>query len=163
LKTLAFNLVTKIDSSLKSEVVKWSAFYEHRIRLGSVRVPNITTDTLEEALTLDQKYIFHLEAFVAKVMRILEAYVNCSALRTLVLIAKDMRLVSTSIRAFKTPPQGPYGRYPQYPQHQPPAMYGPLQLDPAYAYFTQAFMYHGMPGMQYTVPPNPTSSLSQQP
>lgn len=26
-------------------------------------------------LTLEQKYIFHLEAFVAKVMRILESYV----------------------------------------------------------------------------------------
>lgn len=26
----------KIDDSLKAEVVKWSAFYEHRIRMGSV-------------------------------------------------------------------------------------------------------------------------------
>jgi replication factor C subunit 3/5 len=28
----------KIDDSLKSDIVKWSAFYEHRIRNGSVRV-----------------------------------------------------------------------------------------------------------------------------
>ena len=40
----------KIDDSLKTDVVKWSAFYEHRIRTGS-------------------KVIFHLEAFVAKFMR----------------------------------------------------------------------------------------------
>ncbi|KAL1954055.1 hypothetical protein VTO42DRAFT_1789 [Malbranchea cinnamomea] len=55
LKTLTFKLVTKIDDALKPEVIKWSAFYEHRIKLGS-------------------KVIFHLEAFVAKFMRILESY-----------------------------------------------------------------------------------------
>jgi len=47
----------KIDDSLKAEVVRWSAFYEHRIRMGS-------------------KVIFHLEAFVAKVMRIYEGYID---------------------------------------------------------------------------------------
>ena len=26
----------KIDDSLKADVVKWSSFYEHRIRIGSV-------------------------------------------------------------------------------------------------------------------------------
>lgn len=36
LKTLTFKLVPKVDNSLKSEIVKWSAFYEHRIRMGSV-------------------------------------------------------------------------------------------------------------------------------
>ncbi|KAL9639020.1 MAG: hypothetical protein Q9164_001187 [Protoblastenia rupestris] len=55
LKTLTFKLIPKIDDALKADVIKWSAFYEHRIRLGS-------------------KYIFHLEAFVAKFMRILESY-----------------------------------------------------------------------------------------
>lgn len=45
----------RIDDSLKSEVIKWSAFYEHRMRMGS-------------------KVIFHLEAFVAKFMRISEAF-----------------------------------------------------------------------------------------
>ena len=45
----------KLDDSLKSEVVRWSAFYEHRIRTGS-------------------KVIFHLEAFVAKLMRIYEGH-----------------------------------------------------------------------------------------
>ncbi|KAI4146000.1 MAG: hypothetical protein LQ340_006076, partial [Diploschistes diacapsis] len=53
LKTLTFKLVALIDDALKADVIKWSAFYEHRIRLGS-------------------KHIFHLEAFVAKFMRILE-------------------------------------------------------------------------------------------
>jgi len=55
LKLLTFRLVEKIDDALKPDVIKWSAFYEHRIRLGS-------------------KVIFHLEAFVAKFMRILESY-----------------------------------------------------------------------------------------
>jgi replication factor C subunit 3/5 len=27
----------RIDDTLKADVVKWSAFYEHRIRMGSVR------------------------------------------------------------------------------------------------------------------------------
>jgi len=36
LKTLAFKLVMRVDDDLKAEIVKWSAFYEHRIRLGSV-------------------------------------------------------------------------------------------------------------------------------
>jgi len=49
----------KIDDILKADVVKWSAFYEHRIRMGS-------------------KVIFHLEAFVAKVMRIYEGYASIS-------------------------------------------------------------------------------------
>lgn len=44
-----------IDDGLKGEVVRWSAFYEHRIKTGT-------------------KVIFHLEAFVAKFMRILEMY-----------------------------------------------------------------------------------------
>lgn len=48
----------KIDDSIKSDVVRWSAFYEHRIKTGS-------------------KVIFHLEAFVAKFMRLYEGYVCC--------------------------------------------------------------------------------------
>ncbi|RPB13585.1 DNA polymerase III clamp loader subunit [Morchella conica CCBAS932] len=55
LKQLTFRLIAKIDDALKTEVIKWSAFYEHRIHLGS-------------------KVIFHLEAFVAKFLRILESY-----------------------------------------------------------------------------------------
>ncbi|EED15502.1 DNA replication factor C subunit Rfc5, putative [Talaromyces stipitatus ATCC 10500] len=55
LKTLTFKLIPKVDDALKPEVIKWSAFYEHRIKLGS-------------------KVIFHLEAFVAKFMRIYEGY-----------------------------------------------------------------------------------------
>lgn len=55
LKTLTFKLIPRIDDTLKAEVIMWSAFYEHRIRMGS-------------------KVIFHLEAFVAKFMRIIESY-----------------------------------------------------------------------------------------
>lgn len=55
LKTLTFKLIPLVDDVLKPEVIKWSAFYEHRIKMGS-------------------KVIFHLEAFVAKFMRILEMH-----------------------------------------------------------------------------------------
>jgi replication factor C subunit 3/5 len=52
---LTWKLVAKTPEELKPEVVKWAAFYEHRIRLGS-------------------KVIFHLEAFVAKYMRLYESF-----------------------------------------------------------------------------------------
>ncbi len=55
LKTLTFKLLPLIDDALKGEVVRWSAFYEHRIKTGT-------------------KVVFHLEAFVAKFMRIFEMY-----------------------------------------------------------------------------------------
>lgn len=48
-KTLLFKLLERIDDGMKSELVYWAAFYEHRLRTGS-------------------KAIYHLEAFVAKVM-----------------------------------------------------------------------------------------------
>ena len=48
-------LFAPVDDALKADVIKWSAFYEHRIRMGS-------------------KVIFHLEAFVAKFMRIVEEH-----------------------------------------------------------------------------------------
>lgn len=35
-QTLTFKLVAQVDDALKSDVIKWSAFYEHRIKLGSV-------------------------------------------------------------------------------------------------------------------------------
>jgi replication factor C subunit 3/5 len=42
LKTLTFKLVAhpRVDAELKSDVVKWAAFYEHRIRNGSVSPQN---------------------------------------------------------------------------------------------------------------------------
>lgn len=55
LKTLTFKLIPLIDDALKADVIYWSAFYEHRIKTGT-------------------KVIFHLEAFVAKFMRIFEMY-----------------------------------------------------------------------------------------
>lgn len=56
IKTLTWKLIPKTDDALKPEVIKWAAFYEHRCKMGS-------------------KQIFHLEAFVAKYMRIYERYV----------------------------------------------------------------------------------------
>jgi replication factor C subunit 3/5 len=57
LKTLAWELVRNpaVDNELKAEIVRWASFYEHRIKGGS-------------------KVIFHLEAFVAKFMRVYEGY-----------------------------------------------------------------------------------------
>ncbi|TVY19025.1 Replication factor C subunit 5 [Lachnellula arida] len=55
LKTLTFKLVPLVDDALKADVVKWAGFYEHRIRNGT-------------------KVIFHLEAFVAKFMRLCEEH-----------------------------------------------------------------------------------------
>eukprot|EP01112_Ceratiomyxa_fruticulosa_P020185 TRINITY_DN6810_c0_g1_i1.p1 TRINITY_DN6810_c0_g1~~TRINITY_DN6810_c0_g1_i1.p1 ORF type:complete len:400 (+),score=86.63 TRINITY_DN6810_c0_g1_i1:142-1200(+) len=55
LKKLTQELLKKLDTELKYEVVKWAAFYEHRMQLGS-------------------KPIFHLEAFVAKFMSIYKRF-----------------------------------------------------------------------------------------
>lgn len=55
LKTLTFKLIPKVDDELKAEIIMWSAFYEHRVRIGS-------------------KVIFHLEAFVTKFMKIHETW-----------------------------------------------------------------------------------------
>jgi hypothetical protein len=57
IKTLTWKLIPKTDDALKPEVIKWAAFYEHRCKMGS-------------------KQIFHLEAFVAKYMRLYERYVD---------------------------------------------------------------------------------------
>lgn len=53
LKSLTFKLLVKVDDALKPEIVKWAAHFEHRLHIGS-------------------KVIFHLEAFVARVLRVLE-------------------------------------------------------------------------------------------
>lgn len=53
LKSLTFALLPLVSASAGREIVQYAAEYDHRIRLGS-------------------KAIFHLEAYVARVMRILE-------------------------------------------------------------------------------------------
>ena len=57
LKSLTGELLNNLDDSVKLEVIKWAAFYEHRLATGS-------------------KDIFHLEAFVAKFMAIYKKYLN---------------------------------------------------------------------------------------
>lgn len=73
-KTLTFKLIPKIDDALKKDVIKWSAFYEHRIRMGSVGSlhSHAKMVLLTHTLYPLQKVIFHLEAFVAKFMRVVE-------------------------------------------------------------------------------------------
>jgi len=52
---LSVNLMKKMDNTLKHEIAHWAAHYEHQSRLGT-------------------KPIFHLEAFVAKVMKIYKTF-----------------------------------------------------------------------------------------
>jgi replication factor C subunit 3/5 len=59
IKTLARELVRNLDDTLKINVMKWAAFYEHRISLGS-----------------SSKEVFHLEAFIAKYMAMYKKYLN---------------------------------------------------------------------------------------
>jgi len=49
LRTLVTVLLRRVDDQIKTEIVHWAAYYDHRMELGS-------------------KPIFHLEAFVAKFM-----------------------------------------------------------------------------------------------
>ena len=56
LKTLTRELLKNLDDELKTEVLHWAAFYEHRLQCGS-------------------KEIFHLEAFVAKFMALYKRFV----------------------------------------------------------------------------------------
>lgn len=55
IKSLTNELLKKLDSELKYELIKWAAFYEHRMQLGN-------------------KAIVHLEAFVAKFMAIYKRF-----------------------------------------------------------------------------------------
>ncbi|GAA95682.1 uncharacterized protein L969DRAFT_92808 [Mixia osmundae IAM 14324] len=55
LSTITRNLVERADEALKPEIVHWAAFYDHRLKLGT-------------------KPIFHLEAFVAKVMSLWKSH-----------------------------------------------------------------------------------------
>lgn len=49
-QTLTFMLVAQVDDALKPEVIKWSAFYEHRIKQGSV---SISSRIITLSLNLD--------------------------------------------------------------------------------------------------------------
>ena len=56
LQTLSRELMKALDDELKHELAHWAAYYEHRLRRGS-------------------KEVFHLEAFVAKVMAIYKKWI----------------------------------------------------------------------------------------
>ncbi|WWC69290.1 uncharacterized protein I206_103228 [Kwoniella pini CBS 10737] len=55
LKTISERIVDKVDDALKPQIVHWAAYYELRMRMGS-------------------KKIFHLEAYIAKVMTIYKQF-----------------------------------------------------------------------------------------
>lgn len=57
LSTVTKRITDRIDESLKPEVVRWAANYDHRLKLGN-------------------KPIYHLEAFVAKVMFIQKSFLE---------------------------------------------------------------------------------------
>lgn len=53
-QTLTFKLIPKIDDALKPDVIKWSAFYEHRIKMGTVSfVLILRTNIVEPSNVLD--------------------------------------------------------------------------------------------------------------
>jgi replication factor C subunit 3/5 len=56
IETLTRELMKAMDDTLKHELIHWAAYYEHRIQMGS-------------------KEIFHLEAFVAKIMSIYKRFI----------------------------------------------------------------------------------------
>ena len=47
-QTLTFKLIPKVDAAVQGEIVKWSSFYEHRIKMGSV-----------SSFLLGRKYLIH--------------------------------------------------------------------------------------------------------
>ncbi|OXB38907.1 hypothetical protein LQV05_003971 [Cryptococcus neoformans] len=55
MKTISERLVEKVDDTLKPQIVHWTAYYELRMRMGS-------------------KKIFHIEAFIAKIMTVYKQY-----------------------------------------------------------------------------------------
>ena len=57
IKGLVQELLTNCDGSLKAEVARMAAFYEHRLQRGN-------------------KVIYHLEAFVAKFMSIYKRFLE---------------------------------------------------------------------------------------
>jgi len=56
IKTLTLSLLRRLDDQLKHELVRWAAFYQHRLQQGS-------------------KAIFHLEAFVARFMAMYKRWI----------------------------------------------------------------------------------------
>ncbi|WWC89748.1 uncharacterized protein L201_004674 [Kwoniella dendrophila CBS 6074] len=55
LKTISDRIVDKVDDALKPQIIHWAAYYELRMRMGS-------------------KKIFHIEAFIAKVMTVYKQF-----------------------------------------------------------------------------------------
>ncbi|KAF5341752.1 hypothetical protein D9611_001819 [Ephemerocybe angulata] len=64
LKTVADRVVDRVDEAIKADVMHWAAFYEVRMRVGS-------------------KKIFHLEAWVVKVMSLYKASMRLQPPRVL--------------------------------------------------------------------------------
>ena len=56
METLTRELMKAMDDTLKHELIHWAAYYEHRMQMGS-------------------KEIFHLEAFVAKIMSVYKRFI----------------------------------------------------------------------------------------
>ena len=70
LQTLSRDLMKGLDDSLKHELAHWAAYYEHRLRRGS-------------------KEIFHLEAFVAKMMALYKRWIVEVSLRLWIDCVRD--------------------------------------------------------------------------
>ena len=56
-KRLVFELLKRLDSSVKTQIVHWAAHYEHAMKLGG-------------------KPIMHIEAFIVKCMEIYKKFMS---------------------------------------------------------------------------------------
>jgi hypothetical protein len=67
-QTLTFKLIPKIDDALKPDVIKWSAFYEHRIKMGTVGfVPILETNIVNPFNVSDTESHFSPRSFRGEV------------------------------------------------------------------------------------------------
>ena len=69
-QTIADRVVEQVDEALKADIMHWAAIYV-RPFLRNFRLGGLTLTRLQEArMRIGNKKIFHLEAWVVKVMSI---------------------------------------------------------------------------------------------
>lgn len=64
-KTVAERLVEKVDDTLKEQIIHWAAYYVG-VRWDAMRGPRLTRQELR--MRMGSKKIYHIEAFIAKIM-----------------------------------------------------------------------------------------------
>jgi replication factor C subunit 3/5 len=72
-QTIAERVTDKVDEAIKSDIMHWAAFYVHSPSLSCRRA---LTNQQEVRMRIGQKKIFHLEAWVIKVMSIQKVWLH---------------------------------------------------------------------------------------